>query len=77
MLNTGALQAFFWAEVREAWHDTYSQGKTLKIKPVVDGKVLFGEMFLLADSVLEEKEPFDAKKIRLQINETLEKFLDY
>lgn len=67
----------FWAEVREAWHDTYSQGKTLKIKPVVDGKVLFGEMFLLADSVLEEKEPFDAKKIRLQINETLEKFLDY
>jgi hypothetical protein len=65
----------FWAEVREAWSEKYRTESTITIKPEVEGRTLFGEMFFHAESVLNAKEPFDRTRSRFNIDKTLKKFL--
>lgn len=67
--RTGA----YWQAVRETWADLFKQHDTLSIKPTVNGKALFSEMFAQARAVPEGTEAPEA--YYEQIERTLGRFV--
>ena len=61
--------------MRETWDDIFRREDRFVLQKSVDGNMLFMAMFDLADSTTEDE--LDPKVARVQVSETLAKYLRY
>jgi hypothetical protein len=64
----------FWASVRDAWSDVYSEKDEFELLDEVDGRQMFEPFFEYADR-LDQGERYDADTARALIRETLATYL--